>query len=282
MDDLKIYPVKDEEQIMRGGKILNPILPKPAAQLLLIAPVKTGKSTIISNLLLRDSMYKGYFTGGTHFISPTINLDKTSRYIRDHPDINTYDEYSDELMDAIIDFQREREDDLPVCIVLDDILGVIKQGSVATKFSSRYRHHGVDLLVWSIQKYTQDLPPVIRMNATDVIIGSPFPNQKELGKIFEEFGDMYMGEDNLRKLYDEATPNKHDFLYLKLSENPPEAFSNFEKQIYPKKQVVAKDMDIKEIRTEDDVEEDKVKEGLKQIKKNEDKLVRRRRNRKSN
>ena len=57
MDDLKIYPVKDEEQIMRGGKILNPILPKPAAQLLLIAPVKTGKSTIISNLLLRDSMY---------------------------------------------------------------------------------------------------------------------------------------------------------------------------------------------------------------------------------
>ena len=72
---------------------------------------------------------------------------------------------------------------------------------------------------------------VIRQNATNVIIGSPFPNVKELEKIGEEYGDMFGGSDNLLKIYKIATPNRFDFLHLDLQENPPIAYHNFEKQI---------------------------------------------------
>ena len=72
---------------------------------------------------------------------------------------------------------------------------------------------------------------MIRQNATNVIIGSPFPNQKELEKISEEYGDMFGGADNLMKIYKIATPNRYDFLHLDLQENPPIAYHNFEKQI---------------------------------------------------
>tara|TARA_R110001592_G_scaffold68504_7_gene209877 strand:+ start:89 stop:403 length:315 start_codon:yes stop_codon:yes gene_type:complete len=64
-----------------------------------------------------------------------------------------------------------------------------------------------------------------------MIIGSPFPNTKELGKIAEEIGDQFGGADNFLKIYYMATPEKYDFLYLDLQSNPPLAYHNFEKVI---------------------------------------------------
>tara|TARA_R110000824_G_scaffold108266_4_gene255066 strand:+ start:46 stop:324 length:279 start_codon:yes stop_codon:yes gene_type:complete len=61
-----------------------------------------------------------------------------------------------------------------------------------------------------------------------MIIGSPFPNTKELGKIAEEIGDQFGGEENFLKIYHTATPEKYDFLYLDLQKNPPEAYHNFD------------------------------------------------------
>jgi hypothetical protein len=82
----------------------------------------------------------------------------------------------------------------------------------------------------SSQNY-RAVSPVIRSNATNMIIGSPFPNMKELGKIAEEIGDQFGGYDNFLKIYYTATPEKYDFLYLDLQSNPPLAYKNFEKVI---------------------------------------------------
>ena len=82
----------------------------------------------------------------------------------------------------------------------------------------------------SSQNY-RSVSPVIRSNATNMIIGSPFPNTKELGKIAEEIGDQFGGYDNFLKIYYTATPEKYDFLYLDLQSNPPLAYHNFEKVI---------------------------------------------------
>ena len=73
---------------------------------------------------------------------------------------------------------------------------------------------------------------MIRNNATDVIICKQ-QNSKELSKIAEEYGDLVGGEENFLKLYNEAHKERFSFLYLKLSENPAQAFLRFEKQIYP-------------------------------------------------
>jgi hypothetical protein len=82
----------------------------------------------------------------------------------------------------------------------------------------------------SSQNY-RAVPPVVRSNATNMIIGSPFPNNKELGKIAEEVGDQFGGADNFLAIYRKATPEKYDFLYLDLQSNPPIAYKNFEEVI---------------------------------------------------
>ena len=56
-------------------------------------------------------------------------------------------------------------------------------------------------------------------------------NEVEWKKIEEEYGGMY--KNNLARLYSEYAGNPYEFLYLKLRKNPPEAFQNFQKKIYP-------------------------------------------------
>jgi hypothetical protein len=224
--DLKILKVQDPPK--EKNKPVNPLLPQPPALLLMISPIRTGKSTIINNLLLNSNFY-----GQDHFdkvmvISPTIYNDKTSRFLKKAFD--TYDEYSDGLIQELIQTQTSFDDpnDRPdVALILDDIIGMIRREAYLNHLASRFRHYNIKLLLMSSQNY-RAVSPIIRSNCTHMIVGSPFPNTKELGKIAEEIGDQFGGADNFLKIYHTATPEKYDFLYLDLQKNPPEAYKNFE------------------------------------------------------
>ena len=226
----KILKVQDppKERI----KPLHPNLPQPPALLLMISPIRTGKSTIISNLLLNSHFYGQDYFDEVMCISPTIYNDKTSRFLKKAFDC--YDGYDDKI---IIDLIKKQEgfadnmDERPeIAVILDDILGTIRREANVNHLASRFRHYGIKLLLMSCQNY-RSVSPVIRSNATNMIIGSPFPNTKELGKIAEEMGDQFGGYDNFLKIYYTATPEKYDFLYLDLQSNPPLAYHNFEKVI---------------------------------------------------
>ena len=88
----KVLPVKDPPQEVM--KPLHPNLPQPPALLLMISPIRTGKSTIISNLLLNSNFYGQDYFDDTIVISPTIYNDKTSRFLK--KSCSCYDEYSDD------------------------------------------------------------------------------------------------------------------------------------------------------------------------------------------
>ena len=222
----KVLPVKAPEK--EKTKYVHANLPQPPSLLLMISPVKTGKSTIISNLFLNENFYGQDHFDQTIVISPTIHNDKTSRFLAKCADC--YDEYSDELIHQIIGDQLSYNDDLSlrpsIALVLDDIIGLIRREAAVNSLASRFRHYGIELLLMSAQNFRK-VSPVIRSNATHVIVGSPFPNSSQLIKIAEEYGDMFGGQQNFIKIYHKATPNKYDFLYLDLSENPPIARSNF-------------------------------------------------------
>ena len=213
-------------------KPLHPNLPQPPALLLMISPIRTGKSTIISNLLLNSHFFGQDYFDEVMCISPTIYNDKTSRFLKKAFDC--YDGYSDELITGLIAKQESYADNMDerpeVAVILDDILGTIRREANVNHLASRFRHYGIRLLLMSSQNY-RAVSPVIRSNATNMIIGSPFPNMKELGKIAEEIGDQFGGYDNFLKIYYTATPEKYDFLYLDLQSNPPLAYKNFEKVI---------------------------------------------------
>tara|TARA_R100001463_G_scaffold80268_1_gene134722 strand:- start:108 stop:887 length:780 start_codon:yes stop_codon:yes gene_type:complete len=228
MDTPKILKVKDREGVKY--KPLHPHLPQPCACVLHCSPVKTGKSTIISNLLLSDQFYGQDYFDRVKVMSNTIMNDDTSRFIKDAFDVE--DHYEDRFVDDLIASQNkfDKEEMPSVALICDDLLGSIRREARINHLASRFRHYNIQLLYYSSQSFRK-VNNVVRQNATNVIIGSPFPNTKELGKIAEEYGDMFGGMNNFLKIYAIATPNKYDFLHLDLQENPPVAYHNFEKVV---------------------------------------------------
>jgi len=218
---------------------IHPHLPQIAgpgggALLLMISPVRTGKSTIISNLLLGDNEM-GFYDAQERFhtttiISNTIANDITSRFLKKAFD--THDSYSDNIIDGIVNQQKsyKKEEQPDIAVILDDCLGSIRREARINHLASRFRHFNIRLLIISSQNF-RSCSPVVRQNATNVLVGSPFPNQKELGKMAEEYGDVFGGADNWLKIYQKATPDKYNFLHMDFQSNPPKAYRNFEELI---------------------------------------------------
>ena len=129
----KIIPVKDPTEKDDRFSHIHPHLPNISgygggACVLMIAPVKCGKSTIINNLLLNKDFYDAQENfDDTYVISNTIANDITSRFLKDAFDV--YDSYDDRTVSDIIKYQKGFDKiDQPQCaIVIDDCLGSIKR-----------------------------------------------------------------------------------------------------------------------------------------------------------
>jgi len=229
----KVIPVRDPDPIKSKNPPLHPHLPQVdgfggGALVLLVSPVRTGKSTLISNMLLNDHFYDGQNRfDNTTIISNTIANDITSRFLRKAFD--THDHYDDSIIDGIVKTQKsyDKEEQPEIAVVLDDCLGSIRREAKINHLCSRFRHFNIKLLIISSQNFRM-CSPIIRQNATNVIVGSPFPNQKELGKMAEEYGDVFGGAENWLKIYNQATPSRYDFLHMDFQSNPPKAYRNFE------------------------------------------------------
>jgi len=269
----KVIPVRDPEEDYLNKNGMPPIhehLPQiegfgGGACVLLISPVKTGKSTLISNMLLNSDFYDAQERfDSTHIISNTIANDVTSRFLKEAFD--TYDQYNDSIIDGIVEKQKEyaKEDQPEIAVVIDDCLGSIKREGRINHLASRFRHFNIKLLIISSQNF-RAVSPIIRQNATNVIIGSPFPNRKELLKVAEEYGDLFGGAEKWIALYKKATPERYNFVHMNLQSNPPEMYKNFDELIA----VGEKDMmgisgkDITEV--EEKLKKDNTKENINDI-----------------
>ena len=203
-------------------------LPELPCIMCLVMPTKSGKSTILSNLLLRDDFYKDVHDNVTIF-SNTIEQDVTSRFLCKSCD--TYTGYDDNVLSGIISQQKQfKDEDRPfIGLVFDDILGSVKRNSYLNHLVTRSRHYGVGLLAVSVQSF-KAVGPTIRNNVNAFICGN-LQNMSELDKISQEYSGMFGGDDNFRKIYNKATEQRYDFLYLDLQNNPARAFKNFEIQL---------------------------------------------------
>lgn len=230
--DLSILPVVEEGNETKLKRKIHPNLPDiSTGQMgILVSPVKTGKSTLISNLLLNPNFYLDLFDN-VYIISNTIHNDRTSRFLKEKYSATIFDEYSDEIIDKILKYQESfSKDKRPfIAIIMDDFLGV-KHKAKIFQLASRFRHYNIGLLLFASQLF-KALPTVCRQNATFAIIGKN-PNDSEVIKMVETFGSSFGGKDNFLRLYKEATSEKYNFLYLDLNSNPHKAFINFTELIY--------------------------------------------------
>ena len=231
-----VIPVRDPEVNYLNKSGLPPIHPHlpqvdgfgGGACVLLVSPVKSGKSTLISNMLLNTEFYDAQERfDSTHIISNTIANDVTSRFLQEAFD--TYDQYNDAIIDGLVERQKtfKKQEQPEIAVIIDDCLGSIKREGRVNHLASRFRHFNIKLLVISSQNF-RSVSPIIRQNATNVIIGSPFPNRKELLKVAEEYGDLFGGPERFIQLYKKATPDRYNFIHIDLQENPPIMYRNFD------------------------------------------------------
>ena len=229
-DKLKILPLKPLDEEQTG---YDPILPSinrnRGCIICCIGSTSCGKTTLINNLLLNRNMWGGKTSAfdEVYIFSPTINLDDSARFLREH--FNCFEEYNDDILDRILASQEQYgKKDMPkIMIVIDDSVGMISRNAKIFFFLSRYRHYNANIIL-SVQHF-RSLSTIARANVTDLFIFN-VPNIHEIEKMDEEYGGLY--QDKFKELYREATRDKYNFLYLKTRKNPPEAFKNFDKKIF--------------------------------------------------
>lgn len=212
--DHRIYPVRKLEEFTKINKDLPPplesLLNKNGGCLAMFSPPGSGKSNLISALMLSDDLLKDVFTGGLYVISPTINNDLTSHYLKEYADM-VETEYSDELVRAIFNNLMDipNEDKEPSCLILDDCLGSIRQNSFMLRWASTVRHLK-NLLIISCQA-VKSVPATLRSNISATITFYQ-PSQKQLNDVIE-LHSLMGGEDNFRQCYEEAVSKKYQFLW---------------------------------------------------------------------
>jgi len=84
----------------------------------------------------------------------------------------------------------------------------------------------LNIMLVSVQSF-KGIGPTIRNNC-NAFICCNLQNMSELIKISEEYSGMFGGKEKFEKIYQEATKERYDFLYLDLQSNPARAFRNFE------------------------------------------------------
>jgi len=232
MNDLQIYPIKPDGTENKLKREIHPNLPNVAngACVLCVAPVRSGKSTLISNLLLSKHFYADIFDYVV-IISNTIHNDRTSRFLLEKFPNTCYDRYEDKIIGDLIKYQESfKKSEQPLfAIILDDFIG-IKQSSLIYKFVSRYRHYNCGLCLMATQNF-KSVPPIVRNNNSHVLLGK-ITNMKEMEKLSEEYGDSFGGDKNFRRLLIQATQGKYNWAYLDFTQNPPLFYKNFNELLW--------------------------------------------------
>lgn len=189
----------------------NPVLPAPSFMLVMVAPVKSGKTTLIMNMCYNKAFYKNWER--VVIISPTVLNDGSWAPALTQKNTTTHTEYSDDIIKALVESQEQiPKPEMPhVLLVIDDCVGLVRRHSAVNHLASRYRHYNISM-VFSTQLF-RELPPVVRANASAVFIFQTH-NKRELTKMEDEYASLTGGEDSFRHLYNEATKEKYSFLYI--------------------------------------------------------------------
>ena len=231
----EVLPVQEPDEIDKWGEEIHPHLPQVGgfgggSLTLLIGAVKTGKSTMLSNMFLNDNFYGQDLFDYVKIMSNTISNDITSRYMKEAYDVDDY--YDDSIIHGILENQKkyEKHEQPKIALICDDLLGSVPRSGLLWQLCSRYRHYNIRSLCISSQNYRM-VNHVARQNCQNLIITSPFPNFKEMLKIAEEFGDVVGGQKAFLAIYKYATPERYNFLHMDLQSNPVKCYKNFDELI---------------------------------------------------
>jgi len=199
----------------------------------------SGKTTIILNLLLRDSYYRKYFDGANIFIVSNNKLDNKLKILMQELDIEpenymSYDEDELEILYEQLEeeFLQEVNEGIKPSnrlIIFDDCAasGSLKnkQAGMISRIAMNGRHLNLSSIFTS-QKFSL-ISTALRTNVTGAILFNT--SQRELEAISEDYNYLPNKKD-FTNMFRKATKGKNQFLVVNFS-NPPDSLymdSNFE------------------------------------------------------
>jgi GTPase SAR1 family protein len=216
-------------------------LPSLPCMGILLGPSNSGKSTIMSSMILDH--YRGCFAR-IIIMSPSIFLDSVwdpvKLYIRNELNVKDdekiyFDEWDPEALQQVLD---EHTKIVKVCkergkhchgilIICDDFadderLHTAGRGNILNQLFVRGRHSFGSCWVSSQRLHSISTP--VKVNTQFYII-LPLRSAKEKESLFESLSAVHSLK-TLERLYQAATSKDHSFLYVNLK-NPVEFFMNF-------------------------------------------------------
>ena len=232
-----VYPIREEKEEpfkelpTDEQKAFLKIFPPPAL-ICIYASFRSGKSVLCNNMILNPSMLRSLLDKWYVF-SPTALNDPSCKYLLDDEGVEVVSDYSDDMLEAILQFQMEtpKAERDNIGIVFDDAIQYLqKRASVGNFLATRFRHYGIKYLIYVSQSF-RALDTKIRANSKQIII-MKISNQKELKKLEEEY-DGFLG-GKFMQLYEMCMDDApYSFMTINLDSNPVKAYLRFEKQIYP-------------------------------------------------
>jgi hypothetical protein len=230
---LDILPLK-KKPIKKNVNIPYPLLDTSEGGFVmcLIAPTCSGKTYVISNLIHNVNFGMKKEFDEIIFISPTLQHDANLKYMEKCEDIVQISDLEslenlDAVLNEIIKSQIEKKDEKePILVVLDDCVQFFNNHSVLNNLPQLSRHYKISFIV-STQSYMA-LPVRLRKNSSEYLIFRIY-NIKDYKAIEEEIGSEY---ENFDKLYNEATEQKYNFLFL--NKRDMCAYKNFTQELWQK------------------------------------------------
>jgi hypothetical protein len=214
---MKIKPFNLEEN-KRLIKI-NKTIPEPLMKLndhcLFVAPTNSGKSTIVSNLLLGPLKNK---FDSIHIFSPTYNYDIYPKLMK-IDDENIHETYEDKIIDDIMEQHKKIEEDkgkpIFTLLIFDDFQELFSKGSYLENFICRCRHYGIT--IWILAQYIKAISRKTRQQFTGLLCFPALSNEEDLNLISETAPGskkMFFTATNAVNELIKKTNNVHNFLWI--------------------------------------------------------------------
>jgi hypothetical protein len=217
---LSILPLKCKS----NDVVVNKLLPPHPTMVALVAQRKSGKTTMLVNMLIRKDMYAGFFHT-IHIWSPTLNQDVKWKFVVDKlPKEFLHTSFNPEEFEAILGGLNTKERNL---FIFDDsasergLFSGSYQGSVVkTAFAGRH----LNLSMWLVAQSFRALSVPFRNNIHHWILFRP-ANLKEAKKVAEELG-AGMNEDDFLRMWMKETERPYSFLYVNFEAEYGSTFRN--------------------------------------------------------
>jgi hypothetical protein len=222
MNDLSIVPLPSQHT--EKSDLIPSVLPQGSA--LLIAPSNSGKSTYLTNLILRHRYGYTFWFSTIFVFSPTLQMDSTwdlvheytqgkVRYkgkMRQTANIVTDSAFSLEKVSAILDAQDSlRPEQRKRCLViLDDVADALPRGGndVLERLFFRGRHARV--WCWLSSQAYRRVPRNIRLNSPYYVVWRV--RAVELHVLADELA--VESKEEFVRIYHEATSARFGFLTI--------------------------------------------------------------------